>query len=56
MEESNCPAVLAEQCFITSAEDVDLFGDEDGCQRTARVYYEAICAYFGTQPLTSLGE
>lgn len=56
LEESNCPAVLAEQCFITSAEDVDLFGDEDGCQRTARVYYEAICAYFGTQPLTSLGE
>ncbi len=51
LEQSECPAVLAEQCFVTSAEDVDRFGDADGCQLAARVYYEAICAYFGTQPL-----
>lgn len=51
LEESNCPAVLAEQCFITSPEDVDRFGDEDGRQLTARVYYQAICSYFGTQPI-----
>lgn len=53
LEQSNCPAVLAEQCFVTSAEDVGRFGDEDGCQLTARVYYQAICSYFGTQPLAS---
>ena len=50
LEQSDCPAVLAEQCFVTSAEDVARFGDEEGCRRAARIYYEAICAYFGTQP------
>lgn len=43
--------VLAEQCFVTSEADVAQFGSEDGCQRTARAYYEAICAYFETTPL-----
>ena len=51
LENSNCPAVLAEQCFVTNEADVDRFGDEDGCQLTARIYYEAICGYFGTQPI-----
>lgn len=51
LEQADCPAVLAEQCFVTNAEDVDRFGDEDGCLRSARIYYEAICAYFGTEPL-----
>lgn len=50
LEDVNCPAVLAEQCFVTSESDVDMFGDEDGCKLVARVYYEAICAYFGTEP------
>lgn len=53
LEESNCPAVLAEQCFVTSAADVDRFGDQDGCALTAQVYYQAICSYFGTQPVES---
>ncbi|MGN0707390.1 MAG: N-acetylmuramoyl-L-alanine amidase [Faecalibacterium sp.] len=51
LEDAGCPAVLAEQCFVTNAADLDQFGDEDGCQRTARIYYEAICGYFDTQPL-----
>lgn len=51
LEDVNCPAVLAEQCFVTSEEDVAQFGSEEGCKTVARVYYEAICAYFGTQPL-----
>ena len=42
---------LAEQCFVTSEEDVAQFGSETGCKKTARAYYEAICAYFGTEPL-----
>lgn len=54
LEQSHCPAVLAEQCFVTSAADVELFGDADGCQLAARVYYQAICAYFGTTPLENL--
>lgn len=51
LEDVNCPAVLAEQCFVTSEEDVAQFGSEEGCQKVARIYYEAICRYFGTDPL-----
>ena len=51
LEDVNCPAVLAEQCFVTSESDVAQFGDEAGCKRVARIYYKAICAYFDTQPL-----
>ena len=54
LEQSDCPAVLVEQCFVTSAADVELFGDADGCALAARVYYQAICAYFGTTPLESV--
>ena len=54
LEQAVCPAVLAEQCFVTSPEDVERFGDDDGCALAARVYYQAICAYFGTAPLESL--
>ena len=51
LEDVNCPVVLAEQCFVTNADDVERFGSKQGCKRTARIYYEAICAYFGTTPL-----
>ena len=51
LEDVNCPVVLAEQCFVTNADDVERFGSEQGCKRTARIYYETICAYFGTTPL-----
>lgn len=51
LEDVNCPAVLAEQCFVTSEEDIAQFGSEEGCKTVARAYYEAICAYFGKQPL-----
>ncbi len=45
------PAVLVEQCFVNHAADIDLLGDEDGCERAAIAYYRAICAYFGTEPI-----
>ena len=51
LEDVDCPAVLAEQCFVTNAEDVERFGSEESCKTVARIYYEAICAYFGTEPL-----
>ena len=51
LEDVDCPAVLAEQCFVTNTEDVKRFGREEGCKAVARIYYEAICAYFGTEPL-----
>ena len=51
LEDVDCPAVLAEQCFVTNNEDVEHFGSEQGCKTVARIYYEAICTYFGTEPL-----
>lgn len=50
LEYAQCPAVLSEQCFITNSADVDLLGDEDGCQHAAQLYYEAICSWFGMEP------
>ena len=51
LEDVDCPAVLAEQCFVTSEADTARFGSAEGCKTVARVYYEAICSYFGTEPL-----
>ena len=51
LEKTDCPAVLVEQCFVTSEVDVAAWGTDDGCRRAARLYYEAICEYFGTEPL-----
>ena len=51
LEDSGCPAVLAEQCFVTNPSDVERFGSEEGCKKAARIYYEAICNYFDTTPL-----
>lgn len=51
LENVNCPAVLVEQCFLTNADDVIAWGFDDGCARAARIYYESICAYFGTEPI-----
>ena len=42
---------MVEQCFVTSEADVAAWGTDDGCRRAARLYYEAICEYFGTEPL-----
>lgn len=51
VEQPHCPAVLIEQCFLSNGSDYENWGSPAGCQRAGRVYYEAICAYFGTQPL-----
>ncbi|MEG2286865.1 MAG: N-acetylmuramoyl-L-alanine amidase [Ruthenibacterium sp.] len=53
VDKVDCPALLLEQCFLTNADDVVAWGFEDGCARAARIYYESICAYFGTQPLAA---
>lgn len=45
LEHAGCPALLVEQCFVTSATDVALFGDEDGVRLAAQCYYNAICAW-----------
>lgn len=50
LEGAGCPAVLAEQCFVTNAADAQAFGSDEGCRLAAQSYYRAICRYFGTQP------
>ena len=51
VERPYCPAVLVEQCFLTNYSDVENWTGEAGCARAARIYYEAICAFFGPEPL-----
>lgn len=45
LKHMDCPAVLAEQCFISNAADVESFGTEEGCKKAAAAYYRAICRY-----------
>lgn len=51
VEQPHCPAVLIEQCFLSNGSDYDTWGSAAGCRRAGRVYYEALCEYFGTEPL-----
>lgn len=46
LEKTDCPRVLAEQCFITNYNDVNNWATEEGCYRAAQVYYQAIKEYF----------
>ena len=52
VENVNCPAVLAEQCFLTNLEDVDAFGSQTGCAIAAEAYYKAICNYFQMEEIS----
>ncbi len=51
LEKAPCPAVLVEQGFVTNAQDAENWASPEGCERAAQVYYQAICQYFGTQPM-----
>ena len=45
LEDVNCPAVLAEQCFVTSEADVAQFGSEEGCKDSPRVLRSDLCIF-----------
>lgn len=45
LKNMNCPAVLVEQCFVTNQQDVNEFATDEGCQKAAEAYYQAICHY-----------
>lgn len=45
LKHMSCPAVLAEQCFVTNAADVENLGTAEGCKKAAAAYYRAICRY-----------
>ncbi len=46
LQDVTYPAVLVEQCYISSTADMEIFGGEDGYAMAAQVYYQAICDYF----------
>ncbi len=47
VENPECPSVLVEQCFVNNLDDYEQWGSEAGAQKSAQIYYEAICEYFG---------
>lgn len=47
VELPGCPAVLAEQCFITNQADYAAFASPEGCRAAAACYYRAIRQFFG---------
>lgn len=53
VEKPQCPAVLVEQGFITNYSDAENWISQEGCNRAALIYYNAICKYFGTQPMVT---
>ncbi len=50
LENSPCPAVLVEQCFITNAADRAAWTSAEGCEKAADAYYRGLCTYFGLEP------
>lgn len=49
LENSPCPRVLAEQCFITNYSDVENWATNRGCKKAAEIYYKSILEYFGLE-------
>ncbi|MFV0314874.1 MAG: N-acetylmuramoyl-L-alanine amidase [Anaerotignum sp.] len=49
LKNMSCPTVLVEQCFVTNEQDVAEFATEEGCQKSAQAYYDAICKYLTEQ-------
>lgn len=47
VENPECPSVLVEQCFVNNLDDYEQWGSEQGAQKSAEIYYKAICEYFG---------
>ena len=48
LEKTKAPAVLVEQCFVSSESDLALMGGESGTA-AAECYYRAICRFFADQ-------
>ncbi len=40
------PGILIEQGYVHSLEDVEQWMSDEGCQKAAQIYYDAICTYF----------
>lgn len=46
IENSNCPTVLIEQCFVNNKDDFEKFCNDGAYKNAANMYYQSILAYF----------
>lgn len=50
LQNTNCPAVLIEQWFITCTSDMNMMYNTNGMNTMANCIYSAICTYFSLEP------
>lgn len=51
MEKTLVPAVVTEQIYISNETDVSTWANEEAYAKTAEMYYQAFCSYYGLKPL-----
>ena len=39
--------VVSDLCYVTCQKDVDLWANEEGIQKAAELYYQALKEYYG---------
>lgn len=49
MEETNAPVVVVEQIYCTNQSDVATYANEEGYQKIAKMYYQAILNMYGLE-------
>lgn len=50
-EETDVPAVIVEQFFVSNQSDIDRWNNEEGYKLAAEKYYTALCRYFGIEEM-----
>ena len=49
LENTECPAIVVEQMYVTSQADIDKWTSKEGLERIAESYYKAILNYLGIE-------
>lgn len=49
-EKTLVPAVVTEQIYVSNETDVSAWANEEAYVRSAEMYYQALCAYYGLDP------
>ena len=50
MEKTVVPVVVTEQIYVSNEADVKKWANQEAYAKTAELYYQAICEYFGISP------
>ena len=51
MEKTLLPAVVTEQIYVSNEADVSAWANEEAYEKSAEMYYQALCDYYGLKPL-----